>query len=96
MTDLINSKDSLATVRNLNPTEPGNATSKTGADLDSTYSSEYDNQYSQEGSLTNLLTSPFFKRKVTVKTNGDIKNPSDYEVKYYDTDSEEHKTFKGD
>lgn len=96
LTDLINSKDSLATVRNLNPTEPGNATSKTGADLDSTYSSEYDNQYSQEGSLTNLLTSPFFKRKVTTKTNGDLKNPSNYDVKYYDTDSEEHKTFKGE
>ena len=96
LTELINSKDSLATVRNLNPTEPGNATSKTGADLDSTYSSEYDNQYSQEGSLTNLLTCPFFKRKVTAKTNGDIKNPSNYEVKYYDTDSEEHKTFKGE
>ena len=96
LTDLINSKDSLATVRNLNPTEPGNATSKTGADLDSTYSSEYDNQYSQEGSLTNLLTSPFFKRKVTTKTNGDLRNPSNYDVKYYDTDSEEHKTFKGE
>lgn len=96
LTDLINSKDSLATVRNLNPTEPGNATSKTGADLDSTYSSEYDNQYSQEGSLTNLLTSPFFKRKVTAKTNDDLRNPSNYEVKYYDTDSEEHKTFKGE
>lgn len=96
LTELINSKDSLATVRNLNPTEPGNATSKTGADLDSTYSSEYDNQYSQEGSLTNLLTSPFFKRKVTAKTNGDLRNPSNYDVKYYDTDSEEHKTFKGE
>lgn len=98
LTDLINSKDSLATVRNLNPTEPGNATSKTGADLDSTYSSEYDNQYSQEGSLTNLLTSPFFRRKVTLSADGGkkVSNPSDYDIEYYDSNDEGHTTFKGE
>lgn len=96
LTGLINSKDSLATVRNLNPTSPAEATSKTGADLDSTYSSEYDNQYSQEGSLTNLLTSPFFKRKVTMPNGGNAKDASSYKVEYYDTDSKSHTTFKGE
>lgn len=96
LTSLINSKNTLATVRALNPTNAGEANVKSGADLDSTYSSEYDNQYSTEGSLTNLLTSPFFKRKVTMPNGGDAKNPSNYKVEYYDSDSKSHTTFKGE
>lgn len=98
LVSLIEMKNTLATVRNLNPDSAKNATSKTGADLDATYSGEYDNQYAQEGSITNQLTSPFFRRKVTLSADGGkkVSNPSDYDIEYYDSNDEGHTTFKGE
>lgn len=98
LVSLIEMKNTLATVRNLNPATAAEATSKTGADLDATYSGEYDNQYAQEGSITNQLTSPFFRRKVTLSAGGGkkVSNPSDYDIEYYDSNDEGHTTFKGE
>lgn len=98
LVSLIEMKNTLATVRNLNPATAAEATSKTGADLDATYSGEYDNRYAQEGSITNQLTSPFFRRKVTLSADGGkkVSNPSDYDIEYYDSNDEGHTTFKGE
>lgn len=98
LVSLIEMKNTLATVRNLNPATAAEATSKTGADLDATYSGEYDNQYAQEGSITNQLTSPFFRRNVTLSAGGGkkVSNPSDYDIEYYDLNDEGHTTFKGE
>ncbi len=98
LVSLIEMKNTLATVRNLNPATAAEATSKTGADLDATYSGEYDNRYAQEGSITNQLTSPFFRRKVALSADGGkkVSNPSDYDIEYYDSNDEGHTTFKGE